>query len=132
MVVDFQGIYIYITYIHLYHSMPNGQSLPRQPQVSAKPARDLKDDGRVDGNFRRVDGRNPVNSPVEVGSLLPLFTKVVAPSQVVQDFFHQQYLYGWNLFVLYFWASTFQKKAQTSIKTRVIWVLGVSSKCILM
>ena len=27
--------------------------------------------------------------------------------------------------VLYFWASTLQNKAQTPIKTRVIWVLGI-------
>ncbi len=39
--------------------------------------------------------RNPVNSPVEVGSWNPIIYKVLAPSQVVVlDFFHQQYLGG--------------------------------------
>ncbi len=36
--------------------------------------------------------RNPVNSPVEVGSNIPLFCRVLGPSRVaVWDFFHQQY-----------------------------------------
>ena len=30
-------------------------------------------------------------SPVEVGSLSTIIYRVSAPSQVVQDFFHQQY-----------------------------------------
>ena len=45
-------------------------------------------------NISRFDGKNPVNSPVEIGSLcmfMPLFTNVYK-SQVVQDFFHPQYL----------------------------------------
>ena len=32
-------------------------------------------------------------SPVEVGSDYPIIYKVLAPSQVVQDFFHQQYFF---------------------------------------
>ena len=40
--------------------------------------------------YPTVDGRNP--APVEVGSLLPLLTGFYT-SQVVQNFFHQQYVY---------------------------------------
>ena len=36
-----------------------------------------------------------------------------------------RYMNTWNLFVRYFGASTLQKKAQTPIKTGVIWVLGI-------
>ena len=38
-----------------------------------------------------VDGWNPVNSPVEVGSLAH-YLQVLGPFQVVQNFFHQQHL----------------------------------------
>ena len=34
---------------------------------------------------------NPVNSPVEGQVVYPIIYKVLAPSQVVQEFFHQQY-----------------------------------------
>ena len=45
--------------------------------------------GTQDTTITTVDGRNP--APVEVGSLsIPLFTWFLT-SQVVRDFFHQQY-----------------------------------------
>ena len=45
-----------------------------------------------------VNGRNPGNSPVEVGTLYVchIIYKVLGPSQVVQDFFHQEYQVGIN------------------------------------
>ena len=43
---------------------------------------------KLDGNT--VDGRNPDNQLRLV--VFPIIYKVLAPSQVVQDFFHQQYV----------------------------------------
>ena len=40
-----------------------------------------------------LDGRN--SAPVEVGSLMPLFTRFFT-FYVTQDFFHQPYLKGWS------------------------------------
>ena len=49
----------------------------------------------ISNAHRRIDYcwwfRNPVNSPVEVGSLSTIIYKVYI-SEVVQDFFHQQYV----------------------------------------
>ena len=47
--------------------------------------------------------RNPVNSPVEVGSLSTRIYRVLAPSQVVVwDFFHQQYFMKREGYKVYF------------------------------
>ena len=49
---------------------------------------------------------NPVNSPVELGSLFHYCQGKKAPSQVVRDFFHQQYLYFHVYNIIIFGTST--------------------------